>query len=122
VVKLCPNWIGLIPEAFAWRQLIKSLLQEGLSPDEPNLYGETPAQLVYHRLQVLRLASLPCQDREQIMIDICSEFVNSGGYLTLKTGPQHYDQTQERISLFTLDVHKSLELVSEINNRTGSPG
>ncbi|KAJ5289143.1 hypothetical protein N7478_002173 [Penicillium angulare] len=61
-----------------WRSFIKSLLQAGLSPDRANYRGETPADSMIdcfgHESSNL--------EKQQITIDICSDLLEAGGYMT----------------------------------------
>lgn len=58
----------------AWRALINAILQTGLSPNQVNYQGETPADLMIHHYK----SSCP----QQATLDICSDLLNAGGYMT----------------------------------------
>jgi hypothetical protein len=50
------------------------MLQTGLSPNQTNSYGATPADLMVYYFDNT------CQ--QQAALDICSDLLNDGGYMT----------------------------------------
>jgi hypothetical protein len=63
-----------------WRILIKDLLRIGFLPDRVNDYGETPADRI-----IALFEEFPTKrdlNQQQDTIDICSDFLSSGGHLT----------------------------------------
>jgi MoaA/NifB/PqqE/SkfB family radical SAM enzyme len=57
-----------------WRALINAMLQMGLSPNQVNYCGATPADLMVYYYDSC------CQ--QQATFDICSDLLNAGGYMT----------------------------------------
>ncbi|KAL4908565.1 hypothetical protein BDW74DRAFT_188501 [Aspergillus multicolor] len=57
-----------------WRALINAMLQAGQSPNQVNDDGKTPADLM------VRHYDNRCQ--QQATLEICSDLLNSGGYMT----------------------------------------
>ncbi|KAH8704770.1 hypothetical protein BGW36DRAFT_421364 [Talaromyces proteolyticus] len=63
-----------------WRIFIKDLLRNGLLPDHVNDRGETPADRMIQRFEIFpRKRDL---NHQQATIDICSDFLGSGGHMT----------------------------------------
>ncbi|KAJ5381863.1 uncharacterized protein N7496_004291 [Penicillium cataractarum] len=62
----------------AWRSLINSLLQAGLSPDRKNYHGVTPADNIIENFGHVG-SDL---ERQQMTIDISSDLLKAGGYMT----------------------------------------
>lgn len=61
-----------------WRSFIKNLLQAGLSPDRANDRGGTPADSMIDHFG-FEGTDL---ERQQMTIDICSDLLKAGGYMT----------------------------------------
>ena len=61
-----------------WRSFINAILQTGQSPDRTNDSGETPVDNMIHQFDS-RLSDL---DKHQVTIDICSDLLKAGGYMT----------------------------------------
>ncbi|KAJ5098839.1 hypothetical protein N7532_005840 [Penicillium argentinense] len=61
-----------------WRSFINAILQTGISPDRTNDRGETPADSMIQRFNS-RLSDL---DKHQVTVDICSDLLKAGGYMT----------------------------------------
>lgn len=63
-----------------WRAFIREILQIGLLADRANDRGQTPAD------NMIELFDLPdgyrCARERQGTIDICSDLLNSGGFMT----------------------------------------
>ncbi|KAF5854992.1 hypothetical protein ETB97_010350, partial [Aspergillus alliaceus] len=57
-----------------WRAFINSMLRTGLLPDRVNNDDETPADIVIRNCDSYR--------QQQVTADICSDLLNSGGYMT----------------------------------------
>ncbi|KAL4996587.1 hypothetical protein BDV10DRAFT_108566 [Aspergillus recurvatus] len=57
-----------------WRALINAMLQAGQSPNQVNDNGETPADLMVRHFDNRR--------QQQATLEICSDLLNSGGYMT----------------------------------------
>ena len=74
-----------------WRSFISSIVQEGLSPDRANDYGETPADIMIRGSGYVLIDQNGARlgggdyrdsDYQQITIDICSDLLKAGGYMT----------------------------------------
>jgi hypothetical protein len=64
----------------SWRIFIKDLLRNGLLPDRVNDLGETPADRIIQRFENFpRKRGL---NQQQDSIDICTDFLSSGGHMT----------------------------------------
>jgi hypothetical protein len=61
-----------------WRSFINRILQTGLSPDRTNNCGKTPADSMIRGFR----NRLSDQGNHQITIDICSDLLKVGGYMT----------------------------------------
>lgn len=61
-----------------WRSFINSIVQAGLSPDRTNNRGKTPADSMIKEFGD-RFSDL---NKRQITIDICSDLLKVGGYMT----------------------------------------
>lgn len=73
-----------------WRSFISSIVQEGLSPDRANDYGETPADIMIRGSGYVLIDQNGARlgggdyrdsDYQQITIDICSDLLKLGGYM-----------------------------------------
>lgn len=100
--------------------LITSLLTMGVPPNSANNYGETPADDIIYSFH-------DCSDvrMQQVALDLCSDLLNAGGYITpqvLKIGYHHGVADLSQFVMWRSSKNYTFQLLQRVADRASIEG